>query len=153
IFREDEAVDWAVPRVDLVFIADAVLETFLLSSGSLGQSPITRPPGDGSQPERTVSALLTLLDLHSGATSMPRFLRRPSARVSRVPRPSRVRWRAALESLGGRVAPAGNLLVTTAGAAAQQFFEEFTPTGALVRAVTVPAPPGTSGDTARGIVQ
>jgi urease beta subunit len=66
---------------------------------------------------------------------------------------SRVRWRAGLERLEGRVALAGNLLVTTAGASAQQFFEEFTPAGALVRSVTVPAPPGSSGDTARGIVQ
>ena len=45
------------------------------------------------------------------------------------------RWRATLEILEDRLVPAGNLLVTTAGAYPQQFFKEFTPTGTLVRSV------------------
>jgi hypothetical protein len=55
--------------------------------------------------------------------------------------------------LEDRLAPAGNLLVTTAGSYPQQFFKEFTPSGALVRSVTVPPPPGSGGDTARDLVQ
>jgi hypothetical protein len=52
-----------------------------------------------------------------------------------------------------RIAPAGNLLVTTAGSYPQQFFKEYTSSGSLVRSVLVPPPPGSSGDTARDLVQ
>src|SRR5947209_4781928 len=81
--------------------------------------------------------------------SLPRSPRRPSGADHR----SRLRRRLALELLEDRLAPAGNLLVTTAGNYPQQFFKEYTPTGALVRSVTVPPPPGSGGDTARDLVQ
>jgi hypothetical protein len=58
-----------------------------------------------------------------------------------------------IELLEDRLAPAGNLLVTTAGSYPQQFLKEFTPSGSLVRTVNVPPPPGSSGDTARDLVQ
>src|SRR5437762_1743582 len=78
--------------------------------------------------------------------------RRPSCAPRRV-RKSPVRWKPTLELLEDRFAPAGNLLVTTAGSYPLQFFKEYTPTGSLVRTVTVPPPPGSSGDTARDLVQ
>jgi hypothetical protein len=63
------------------------------------------------------------------------------------------RWRPVLESLEDRVVLSGDLLVSTAGAYPQQIFEEFTAAGALVRTVNIPSPPGSSGDTARDLVQ
>src|SRR5947209_6130312 len=84
---------------------------------------------------------------------MKRSLFRLSRRAARIVPKARPRWRATLEILEDRLAPAGNLLVTTAGAYPQQFFKEFTPTGTLVRSVSVPPPPGSSGDTARDLVQ
>src|SRR5262249_16236488 len=71
---------------------------------------------------------------------------RKAARVTR-------RWRCSFEQLEDRVVPAGNLLVTTAGCYPQQFFEEFTPTGTLGRQLTIPPPIGSSGDTARDLVE
>src|SRR5580704_16760723 len=64
---------------------------------------------------------------------------RKAAQVSR-------RWRCSFEQLEDRFAPAGNLLVTTAGSYPQQFFKEFTPSGSLVRTLTIPPPIGSSGD-------
>jgi hypothetical protein len=76
-----------------------------------------------------------------------------SRRVFRIGRKTPVRSKPTLELLEDRLAPAGNLLVTTAGSYPQQFFKEYTPSGSLVRTVTVPPPPGSSGDTARDLVQ
>jgi hypothetical protein len=58
-----------------------------------------------------------------------------------------------VEALEDRLVPAGNLLVTAAGPYPQHLFQEYTPTGSLVRAVNVPPPPGTTFDYARGIVE
>src|SRR5438094_9943682 len=58
-----------------------------------------------------------------------------------------------LEDLEERlVLTTANLLVTTAGSYPQQFFKEYTPSGGLVRSLTIPPPPGSSGDTARDLV-
>src|SRR5262245_132066 len=76
-----------------------------------------------------------------------------SRRAPRTIRNARPGRRPTLELLEDRLAPAGNLLVTTAGDYPQQFFKEFTPDGSLVRTVNVPPPPGSSGDTARDVVQ
>jgi hypothetical protein len=62
------------------------------------------------------------------------------------------RCKPVVEILEDRLVPSGNLLVTTAGPS-QQVFEEFNAAGSLVRTVNIPAPPGTSGDTARDLVQ
>src|SRR5262249_52107942 len=40
-----------------------------------------------------------------------------------------------------------------AGSYPQQFFKEYTPSGSMVRTVPVPPPPGSSGDTARDLVE
>lgn len=69
--------------------------------------------------------------------------------VRKAPR----RWRPVLEGLEDRLVLAGNLLVSTTGTYPQQVFKEFTSTGSLVRTVNIPAPPGTSSDTARDLVQ
>ena len=58
-----------------------------------------------------------------------------------------------LESLEDRLVLSGNLLVSTTGASSQQVFEEFNAAGGLVRTVNIPAPPGTTSDTARDLVQ
>src|SRR5947208_1575610 len=87
-----------------------------------------------------------------GAT-MPHCLSWRSRWASRITRKTPARSKLTLELLEDRLAPAGNLLVTTAGSYPQQFFKEYTPGGALVRTVTVPPPPGSSGDTARDLVQ
>lgn len=84
---------------------------------------------------------------------MPRRLSRRSRCASRTDRVTSPRTRPTLDLLEDRLAPAGNLLVTTAGAYPQQVFKEFTPSGSLVRTVNVPPPPGTSSDTARDLVQ
>jgi hypothetical protein len=63
------------------------------------------------------------------------------------------RRRPELEALEDRMVLSGDLLVSTAGAYPQQLFQEFTAAGGLVRTVNIPAPPGTSGDTARDLVQ
>jgi hypothetical protein len=62
------------------------------------------------------------------------------------------RWRPTLEHLEDRLALSADILVTTAGSYPQQFVKEFTPTGSLVRQLTVPPPLGSSGDTARDLV-
>ena len=63
------------------------------------------------------------------------------------------RRRPFLEGLEDRVVPTGNILVSTAGTAPQQVFKEFNAAGGLVRTVNIPAPPGTSGETARDLLQ
>src|SRR4051794_25511016 len=63
------------------------------------------------------------------------------------------RQRPVLERLEDRLVLSGNLLVSTTGTYPQQVFKEFTAGGSLVRTVNVPAPPGTSGDTARDLLQ
>src|SRR5262245_44783055 len=80
-------------------------------------------------------------------------LSRRSRRASRADRKNSARPKPTLQRLEDRLAPAGNLLVTTAGAYPQQVFKEYTPSGALVRTVAVPPPPGLSSDTARDLVQ
>ncbi len=62
------------------------------------------------------------------------------------------RRRPSLETLQERLAPAGNLLVTVAGAYPQHLVREYTPTGGLVRAVNIPPTPGSSFDYARDLV-
>jgi hypothetical protein len=84
---------------------------------------------------------------------MSRSLSRRSSYVSRIGRTNPVRSKPVLARLEDRLAPAGNLLVTTAGSYPQQFLKEYTPSGSLVRTVNVPPPPGSSGDTARDLVQ
>jgi hypothetical protein len=59
----------------------------------------------------------------------------------------------ALEQLEDRLALAGNILATVAGPYPQHLFQEYTPTGSLVRAVNIPPTPGSSFDYARGIVE
>src|ERR671936_1409904 len=76
-----------------------------------------------------------------------RSLRRRAPR-SRKP----VRTPLLLEQLEDRLAPAGNLLVSVYGPYPQNSFREYTPTGTLVRSITVPQPTGSSGwDEARDI--
>src|SRR5262245_26739995 len=84
---------------------------------------------------------------------MPRRLSRRSRCASRLNPKSPGRTRPTLDLLEDRLAPAGNLLVTTAGAYPQQVFKELTPSGSPVRTVNVPPPPGTSSATARDLVQ
>src|SRR5262249_9729662 len=74
--------------------------------------------------------------------------RRQPTKDSRAPR----RPRPALELLEDRLAPPADILVTTAGSYPQQFVKEFSPTGTLVRQLTVPPPLGSGGDTARDLV-
>src|SRR5580765_5426368 len=76
------------------------------------------------------------------------FFHRP-LQMNRLSRRSRL----LLELLEDRLVPAGNLLTTVAGSYPQHLFNEYTPTGALVRSVNLPPPPGTSYDNARDIVQ
>src|SRR5947209_1241306 len=75
--------------------------------------------------------------------------RRNAPLVRTAPR----RRRPVPEVLEDRLVLSGNLLVSTAGAYPQQVFQEFTAAGGLVRTVNVPAPPGSSGDTARDLIQ
>lgn len=76
-----------------------------------------------------------------------RFSRR-SDRIRSKPR----RQQFVLEVLEDRVVPAGNLLVSVYGSYPQNQFREYTPTGSLVRTVTVPMPTGSSGwDEARDL--
>ena len=63
------------------------------------------------------------------------------------------RCRLLLETLEDRLVPAGNLMVTVAGPYPQHLFREYTPTGAIVRAVNIPATPGSNFDYARDIVE
>ena len=55
-----------------------------------------------------------------------------------------------LEHLEDRVVPAGNILVSTDGAGAQQLLQEYTPAGALVSSVGIP--PGGTAENARDLV-
>jgi hypothetical protein len=59
----------------------------------------------------------------------------------------------ALEQLEDRIAPAGDILATVAGPYPQHLFQEYTPSGSLVRAVNIPPTPGSNFDYARGIVE
>src|SRR5262249_35258372 len=81
---------------------------------------------------------------------MRALLSRRNAQMARRMPP---RWRPVLEGLEDRLVLSGDLLVSTAGAYPQQVFQEFTAAGGLVRTVNIPAPPGTSGDTARDLIQ
>src|SRR4051812_24188100 len=63
------------------------------------------------------------------------------------------RWRPKVEVLEDRLVLSGNILVSTTSAFPQQVFKEFNAAGGLVRTVNIPAPPGTSGDTARDLIQ
>src|SRR5262249_26527881 len=74
-------------------------------------------------------------------------------RSAHMARTTRRRRRPMLEVLEDRVVPSGDLLVSTTGTYPQQVFQEFTAGGTLVRTVHIPAPPGTSSDTARDLVQ
>src|SRR6516225_8745588 len=58
-----------------------------------------------------------------------------------------------LEQLEDRIALAGNILATVAGPYPQHLFQEYTPTGSLVRAVNIPPTPGSSFDYARSLVE
>src|SRR5262245_37272750 len=58
--------------------------------------------------------------------------------------------RPTLEILEDRLTPAGNILVSTDGPAAQQLLQEFTPAGSLVRSVAIP--PGGPAEDARDLV-
>jgi hypothetical protein len=71
---------------------------------------------------------------------------------TRASKPSS-RRRPSLEVLEDRMAPAGDLVVTVAGPYPQHLFREYTPTGSLVRSVTIPATPGNTFDYARSIVE
>jgi ribosomal protein L35AE/L33A/urease beta subunit len=77
-----------------------------------------------------------------------RSLLRRSSRFRNQP----ARRRPTLETLQERLAPAGNLLVTVAGAYPQHLVREYTPTGGVVRAVNIPPTPGSSFDYARDLV-
>jgi hypothetical protein len=59
----------------------------------------------------------------------------------------------ALEQLEDRLIPAGNILATVAGPYPQHLFQEYTPTGTLVRSVNIPATPGSNFDYARDLVE
>lgn len=84
---------------------------------------------------------------------MSRSFSRRSRCASRNDHKRPIRSKPILDRLEDRLAPAGNLLVTTAGSYPQQFLKEYTPSGSLVRTVNVPPPPGLSSDTARDLVQ
>jgi hypothetical protein len=75
--------------------------------------------------------------------------RRNTSTVRMAPR----RRRPTLEHLEDRLVLSGDVLVSTASTYPQQVFQEFTAAGGLVRTVNIPAPPGTSGDTARDLIQ
>ena len=77
------------------------------------------------------------------------LLTRRNAQLARLTGRSRL----TLESLEDRLVLSGNLLVSTTGASAQQVVQEFNAGGGLVRTVNIPAPPGTTGDTARDLVE
>jgi hypothetical protein len=59
----------------------------------------------------------------------------------------------ALEQLEDRIALAGNILATVAGPYPQHLFQEYTPSGSLVRAVNIPPTPGSNFDYARSLVE
>src|ERR1700732_954892 len=79
------------------------------------------------------------------------LLSRLFRRMPRKVRPAPRRRRLEFEALEPRLTPSGTLLVTTAGSYPQQFFKEFSPTGGLVRALVIPPPLGSGGDTARDL--
>jgi hypothetical protein len=81
---------------------------------------------------------------------LPALLSRsPSRRANRALR----RRALTLEQLEDRIALAGNILATVAGPYPQYQFQEYTPDGSQVRAVNIPATPGSSFDYARSLVE
>src|SRR5258708_9155285 len=80
---------------------------------------------------------------------LPRLSRGASPRANEAFR----RRQLTLEQLEDRIALAGNILATVAGSYPQHLFQEYTPTGSLVRAVNIPPTPGSSFDYARGLVE
>ncbi len=61
-------------------------------------------------------------------------------------RTTRRHWRSSLEQLEERLAPAGNLLITTAGPNFNSILQQYTPAGALVQTVTIPLVAGSPID-------
>jgi hypothetical protein len=83
-----------------------------------------------------------------------KWFRSPRSRqATRIKCPDPRRQQPAVEALEDRLVPAGDILVTAAGPYPQHLFQEYTPSGALVRSVNIPATPGSSFDYARDLVQ